>query len=224
MFFSSEDKCSLNILFTIITYQRTFKSNQGKICYSFVHSYFTYRNIAWCSAPVPKLRQSANQWKLSFWIFASSLCKLGLHQFSKRFKFYVADKESSNTSNNGNTLHQKLKQIHDKYSTGFSHGSFEEPKLSLRLTKYFISLRGRRLWNKLTNAQIKSLEYEIIFKKTLKIIWLHWKMNLAILARKCRCWKFNRSIGLSKAYGSIWLLFLRFYPMTLFELKLSLWF
>ena len=47
---------------------------------------------------------------------------------------------------------------------------FKEPKLGLRLIKYSLSLQGRRLWNKLTNIQIKSLGSEIIFNKTLKII------------------------------------------------------
>ena len=86
---------------------------------------------------------------------------------------------------------------------------FKEPKLGLRLIKYSLSLQGRRLWNKLTNIQIKSLGSEIIFNKTLKIIWLHWKINLAILARKCRCRKFNIN-PINRSFKSLW-----FYMITI---------
>ena len=59
-------------------------------------------------------------------------------------------------------------QFNHKYPTGFSHGSFKEPKLYLMLTKYAISSWDPPIWNGQTNTQTRSLESVTIFKTTIK--------------------------------------------------------
>ena len=55
------------------------------------------------------------------------------------------------------------------YSTRFSKNSFAESQLVYSQTKFSVSSRGPRLWNKLLDQQQKSLDREISFKKSIKL-------------------------------------------------------
>ena len=55
------------------------------------------------------------------------------------------------------------------YSTRFSKNSFAESQLVYSQTKFSVSSRGPRLWNKLLDQQQKSLDHETSFEKSVKL-------------------------------------------------------
>ena len=60
-------------------------------------------------------------------------------------------------------------EIHHQYSTRFSKNSFVGNELVYSQTKFSVSSRGPRLWNKLLDQQQKSLECGTCFKKSTKL-------------------------------------------------------
>ena len=54
------------------------------------------------------------------------------------------------------------------YRTQHSKNNFEEPKITLKATKFAISSRGRRLWNKHTDRFVKTITLALVFKAKLK--------------------------------------------------------
>ena len=70
----------------------------------------------------------------------------------------------------GSTYFRKpIYGVHHQYSTRFSKNSFVENELVYSQTKYSVSSRGPRLWNKLLDQQQKSLERGTCFKKSTKL-------------------------------------------------------
>ena len=60
-------------------------------------------------------------------------------------------------------------EMEHQYSTRFSKNSFVESQLVCSQTKFSVSSRGPRLWNKLLDQQQKSLDRETCFKKSIKL-------------------------------------------------------
>ena len=61
-------------------------------------------------------------------------------------------------------------EIQPQYSTRFSKNSFAEFQLVYSQTKFSVSSRGPRLWNKLLDQQQKSLDRETSFEKPIKLV------------------------------------------------------
>ena len=54
------------------------------------------------------------------------------------------------------------------YATWHSENNFEEPKITLKTTKFAISSRGPHLWNKHTDRFVKIITSALVFKAKLK--------------------------------------------------------
>ena len=57
------------------------------------------------------------------------------------------------------TLQNKFKIIEHNYSTRYSEYNFKEPNILLRVTKFAISSRGSRVWNKHTDKLLKTRNF-----------------------------------------------------------------
>ena len=62
----------------------------------------------------------------------------------------------------------KFEIVHHHYPTRHSENNFIEPKIYFKATKFAISSRGPRLWNSLTDKDIKTITSTPLFKKRLK--------------------------------------------------------
>ena len=60
-------------------------------------------------------------------------------------------------------------EIQRQYSTRFSRNNVVKSQLIYSKTKFSVSLRGPRLWNKLLDQQKISLDRETCFKKSIKL-------------------------------------------------------
>ena len=60
-------------------------------------------------------------------------------------------------------------EIQHQYSTTFSKNSFVKSQLVYTQTKFSVSSRGPRLWNKLLDQQQKSLDRKTSSKKSIKL-------------------------------------------------------
>ena len=69
-------------------------------------------------------------------------------------------------------------EIQHQYSTRFSKNSFVESQLVYSQTKFSVSSRGPRLWNKLLDQQQKSLDRETSFKIELTLLSLENELRL----------------------------------------------
>ena len=62
----------------------------------------------------------------------------------------------------------KFSIIQYNYATRHSENNFEEPKITFKVTKFAISSRGPRLWNKHTDRFLKTITSALLFKAKLK--------------------------------------------------------
>ena len=62
----------------------------------------------------------------------------------------------------------KFQIVQHNYATRYSENSFEEPKITFKATKFAISSRRPRLWNKDTERFIKTITSALLFKAMLK--------------------------------------------------------
>ena len=58
----------------------------------------------------------------------------------------------------------KFQIVQHNYATRHSENNFEEPKITLKTTKFAISSRGPRLWNKHTDTFVKTISSALDFK------------------------------------------------------------
>ena len=63
------------------------------------------------------------------------------------------------------TFDELIKKPFQKYPTKFSEKYFSLKAISLKSTKYCISLRGPKIWNKFLTKEEKKLQSFSIFKK-----------------------------------------------------------
>ena len=62
------------------------------------------------------------------------------------------------------TFRTKFQIVQHNYATRHSENNFEEPKITLKTTKFAISSRGPRLWNKHTGKFVKTITSALDFK------------------------------------------------------------
>ena len=72
------------------------------------------------------------------------------------------------TNSISETLQNKFNIIEQSYSTRYSEYSFKEPNNLLRVTKFAISSRGPRIWNKHTDKLLKTTNSLPLFKAKIK--------------------------------------------------------
>ena len=63
------------------------------------------------------------------------------------------------------TFNELIKKPFHKYPTKFSENCFSVKAISLKSTKYCISFRGPKIWNKFLKKEEKELQSFSIFKK-----------------------------------------------------------
>ena len=133
--------------------------------FCFFHSYLTYGNIAWCSTSMTKLKKIFSKQKQA--IKAISMTSLDEKIIYKNLKseeimdrlgiFNIYKLNIYHTVNlmfrvKSNTIPEafrtKFQIVQHNYATRHSENNFEKPKITLKATKFVISSRGPRLWNK----------------------------------------------------------------------------
>ena len=139
-----------------------------------------YGNIVWASTSTTKLKKLASKQKQALRIVNNkstdireimigikvlNIYKLNIYQILN-FVF----KTKANTA--PRIFENQFTEIQHQYSTRFSKNSFVESQLVYSQTKFSVSLRGPRLWNKLLDQQQKSLYHETSFKKSIKLTLL----------------------------------------------------
>ena len=67
------------------------------------------------------------------------------------------------------TLQNKFKIIEHNYSARYSEYNFKEPNILFRVTKFAISSRGPRIWNKHTDKLLKATNSLPLFKTKMLI-------------------------------------------------------
>ena len=66
------------------------------------------------------------------------------------------------------TFRTRFQIVQHNYATRYSKNNFEEPKITLKATKFVISSRGPRLWNKHTDRFLKTITSALVLKAKLK--------------------------------------------------------
>ena len=66
-----------------------------------------------------------------------------------------------------------FREISHRYPTGFSQSNFVEGNILSNQTKFAVSSRGLRLWNRLLNQEQKNMAYINGFKNSVKTSLLY---------------------------------------------------
>ena len=90
-----------------------------------------------------------------------NIYKLNLYQILNMFW--------ARTNSIPETLQNKFKIIEHNYSTKYSEYNFKEPNILFRVTKFAISSRGSRIWNKHTDKLLKTTNSLPLFKAKIKV-------------------------------------------------------
>ena len=72
----------------------------------------------------------------------------------------------------------RVREISHPYPTRHSFNHFEEPKIQLNQTKFAVSSRGPRVWNKILSNHEASMQNENFFKKSVKNTLLFLKNEM----------------------------------------------
>ena len=134
--------------------------------FSFIHSYLNYGNIVWASTSRTKLKKLTSKQKQALRIVYNEYTDIkeimvGMKVLNFMFRI------KTNTA--PCIFEKQYTEIQHRYSTRFSKNSFVESQLVYSQTKFSVSSRGPRLWNKLLDQQQKSLDRETCFKKSIKL-------------------------------------------------------
>ena len=147
--------------------------------YSFIDSYLNYGNIAWCSTSMTKLKKLLSKQKQALRTIPiptsqsesrskqimRELCVLNIYQLN----IYVLNLMFK--AKNGlipDAFQNKFNMISHDYFTKNSMCNFKEPRFSLKITKFAISSRGPRLWNKILDNNTKAFTSYSLFQTTIK--------------------------------------------------------
>ena len=134
------------------------ESSLKTVYFSYIHSYLNYANIAWTSTYQTKLktiyyhlkhaaRIVFNQEKLAHSRpLLRSLSAMNVYQINLSQHLNSVHKVSNNVA--PLIFNDMFKKPSHKHPTNFSHNNFSLNKCSLNSTKYSISFRGPKLWNK----------------------------------------------------------------------------
>ena len=145
--------------------------------FSFIHSYLTYGNVAWCSTsmnktkklfgkqaiktiPMADIHANLNSDEKMKHLDILNIYKLNLYQILNIFRV--------KTNTIPETLQNKFKVIEQNYSTRYSEYNFKEPNVFFRVTKFAISSRGPRLLNKHTDQLLKTTNSCPLFTAKIK--------------------------------------------------------
>ena len=129
--------------------------------FSFIHSYLTYGNVAWCSTSMNKTKKLFGKQAIKTIPMADIHANLNSDEKMKHLDILNIHKLNLNeilnimfrvkTNTIPTTLQNKFKVIEHNYSAIYSEYNFKEPNIFVRVTKFAISSRGPRLWNKYTD-------------------------------------------------------------------------
>ena len=90
-----------------------------------------------------------------------------------------------------------FREISHRYPTGFSQSNFVESNILSNQTKFAVSSRGWRLWNRILNQEQKNMAYINGFKNSVKTSLLYLKSEIIyfwIWERKIKDKKFRIKI------------------------------
>ena len=144
--------------------------------FSFLHSYLTYGSIAWCSTSMTKLKKILSKQKQAIeTISMTSLDykNLKLEEIMDRlgilniYKLNIYHTVNLVVRVKNNTIPEafrtKFQIVQHSYATRHSENKFEEPKITFNATKFAISSRGPRLWDKHTDRFVKTITSAVRF-------------------------------------------------------------
>ena len=149
--------------------------------FSYFHSYLTFGNIAWCSTLMPKLKKIFSKQKQAIKTISMTsldykylkseeiMDRLGILNIYKLNIYHPVNlifRVKSNTI--PEAFWTKFQIAQHNYVTRHSKNNFEEPKITLKATKFATSSRGSRLWNKHTDRFVKTITSALAFKARLK--------------------------------------------------------
>ena len=148
--------------------------------YSFIHSYLNYGNIAWCSTSMTKLKKLLSKQKQALRTIPiptsqsesrskqimKELCILNIYQLNIYIVLILIFKVKNGWISD--TFQNKFNMISHDYFIKNSMCNFNEPRFSLKVTKFAISSRGPRLWNKIFDNNTKAFTSYSLFQITIK--------------------------------------------------------
>ena len=147
--------------------------------YSFTHSYLKYGNITWCSTSMTKLKKLLSTQKQALRTITirtsqsesrskqimRELCVLNIYQLNIYNVLNLMFKVKNGLI--PDAFQNKFNMISHDYFTN-SMCNFKEPRFSLKVTKFAISSRGPRLWNKILDNNTKAFTSYSLFQTTIK--------------------------------------------------------
>ena len=160
-----------------------------KLYFSFIHSYLNYGNIAWASTTSGKLKKIASKQKQALRIVNNEyadirkiMLDMKVLNIYKLNIFQVLNFMFKIKANTAPRIFQtQFTEIYHHYPTRFSTNSFVEKQLVYSQTKFSVSSRGPRLWNKILDRQQKALECETSFKQSVKLSLLSLENEIIFL-------------------------------------------
>ena len=175
-----ENKISKNIGILYRAKNIVSKDGLKTLYFSFVHSYLNYGNIAWGSTTRTKLKKLAAKQRQAIRAIHDAphaneimeemrilnIYKLNIYQVLT-FMFKVKRDTAPAAFRNN------FREISHRYPTGFSQSNFVESNVLLNQTKFAVSCRGPRLWNKILNQEQKNMSYINAFKSSVKTSLLY---------------------------------------------------
>ena len=138
------------------------KDGLKTLYFSFVHSYLNYGNIAWESTTRTKLKKLANKQRQAIRVIYAAehanekmeemkvlnIYSLNIfHALTFMFKIKRVTVPA--------TFQNDFRELSHGYPTGFSQNSFVEGHILSSQTKFAVSSRGPRVWNRLLNQEQK---------------------------------------------------------------------
>ena len=145
------------------------------IYFAYTHSYLNYANITWASTYRTKLKAIHFDQKHAVRIVfnedkLTQSCPLlrslnALNVYQINLYQHLAFMYKLNKNKAPLTFNELIKKPFHKYPTKFSENHFDLKAISLKSTKYCISFRGPKIWNKFLTKEEKELQSFSIFKK-----------------------------------------------------------
>ena len=156
------------------------KGGLKTLYFSFVHSYFNYGNIAWGSTNRTNPKKLASKQRRAIRaIYAAEYTrkKNGRNESLNIYKvniyqvltlMFKTKRDSAPAA-----FRNDFREISHRYPIGFSQSTFVEGNILSNQTKFAVSSRGPRLWNRLLNYEQKNMAYINGFKNTVKTSFLY---------------------------------------------------
>ena len=148
--------------------------------FSFIHSYLTNGNVVWCSTSMNKTKKLFSKQKQAIKRIPMADIHANLNSDEKMKHLDILNIHKLNlyqilsvmfrarTNSIPETLPNKFKILEHNYSTRYSEYNFKEPNILLKVTKFAISSRGPRIWNKHTDKPLKTTNSLPLFKAKIK--------------------------------------------------------